>query len=75
MKQIHGFDIEQAMRPVLNDACAFETLTDRETRKLMFQAMQNAWELVASNDDRALPEAGQGWSTVDHLRLLPPTGE
>ena len=60
MKQIHGFDIEQAMRAVLNDACAFETLTDRETRKLMFQAMQNAWELGCQQRRPHHGRAGQG---------------
>jgi hypothetical protein len=73
MGKIHAFDIEQAMRPVLDQALMFPVLNDLETRKLAFQAMENAWALV--NGDREglkLPDAiesGRPWITFVSFRL------
>jgi superfamily II DNA or RNA helicase len=69
MNRLHGLDIEQVFRPVLKEATRFAPLEASNSRKYVFQAMENAWDLVKG--DGAPPsdaEAGRPWITFVSFR-------
>jgi len=71
MKQLKGLAIEQAFRPVLLQVNRFPVLEDENVRSYVFQAMENAWELVSS-DPRTISdgiEAGRPWISFVSFRL------
>jgi superfamily II DNA or RNA helicase len=70
MKYLHGVDIEQAFRPVLRQATQFSLLREVGIRRNVFQAMENAWEVV-SQDDQIAPaiQSGRPWVSFVAFRL------
>jgi superfamily II DNA or RNA helicase len=69
MKRLHGLDIEQVFRPVLKEATQFAVLNDSSNRKYVFQAMENAWDLVKSDGPPpSEAEAGHPWITFVSFR-------
>jgi len=71
MKQLHGLDIEQIFRPVIALATRFKVLEAASVRKNVFNAMENAWDLLAGVTGGVSPqiEAGRPWITFVCLRL------
>jgi superfamily II DNA or RNA helicase len=69
MKRLHGLDIEQVFRPVLKEATQFAALHDSSNRKYVFQAMENAWDLVKRDvPPPSEAEAGRPWITFVSFR-------
>lgn len=71
MKQLHGLDVEQVFRPVSSLARQFAVLEKASARKIIFQAMENAWDLVSGNTKGVTPqiEAGRPWISFVSFRL------
>jgi hypothetical protein len=61
MRNAHGLDVEQVFRPVLAHATRFRLLCQEAVRRHVFQAMENAWELVR-------PEGGVVSRAIDENR-------
>jgi hypothetical protein len=66
MKYLHGIDIEQAFKPVLRQATRFPLLGDPNVRRNVFQAMENAWELVVRESELA-PAIESGWPWISFV--------
>lgn len=72
IKQLHGLDVEQVFRPVQSQIGSFAVLENASTRKNVFQAMENAWDLVEHDSQRVVPpliEAGRSWISFVSFRL------
>ena len=71
MKQLHGLDVEQIFRPVHAQATRFKVLEKANARKNVFQAMENAWDLVVGVTGGVSPliEAGRPWISFVSFRL------
>ena len=76
MKTLRGSDIETAIKPVLPDIAQFAAGAERQGRKRLFYAMQNAFELV--NMPSETPESirdAQPWITFIAFRFELPVGD
>jgi hypothetical protein len=71
MKQSHGLDVEQIFRPVQSQTARFAVLEKASARKNIFQAMENAWDLVTGDSRGVTPlvEAGRPWVSFVSFRL------
>ena len=70
MDKIQGLDIERIINPVRSQMSVFETLQDVTARKLIVNAMENAWELVAREHDKCTESVvdGHPWITFVAFR-------
>ena len=68
---LHALDIEQVFRPVLAQTQIFAVLGDVDARRHVFNAMENAWELVRPKGEKCSAgiEAGRPWITFIAFRL------
>jgi superfamily II DNA or RNA helicase len=71
MKPLHGLDVEQVFRPVQSQTSCFPVLDKAITRKSVFQAMENAWDLAAGDSQAVTPliASGHPWISFVSFRL------
>ena len=71
IRQLHGLDVEQVFRPVSSQTADFAVLQKSLVRRNVFQAMENAWDLVLGDARRVTPaiEEGRPWITFVSFRL------
>lgn len=70
MRAFKDLDIEASLKPVLNHCAAFAALSNPKGRKRVFQAMQNAFEMVTLQQETGdAVRAGYPWITFIAFRL------
>lgn len=71
IRKIRGFDVEQVFGLVRGEIRRFAVLDTTGVRKNILQAMENAWDLVASDPAHIPPaiQAGRPWISFVSFRL------
>ena len=71
MKKLQGLNVEQVFQPVMAHVKDFDAIESDNTRKNIFNAMENAWSCI-TEDGEQLPELikkGRSWITFVAFRL------